>query len=212
MPIARETRCVHGADAGGHRRHRGTPPGVAITRRGLRARRMAGLLAHGSSAACRPSQGRTPSGVWQAALRLQLRGQPRPWGEPRTAFPFHPPCGRTIRALGMTRRTGCQSIRKSRLSGGLALGRTPPDVHRIARHFISQDVRPHGHEFADRGIAAAPTTLGEHHQTVIGERQRAGDFARRDRVFIGDMADQPKDIGAGRSPPDHSHNRRSSGA
>ena len=24
-------------------------------------------------------------------LRLQLRGQPRRWGRPRTAFPFHPP-------------------------------------------------------------------------------------------------------------------------
>jgi hypothetical protein len=86
------------------------------------------------------------------------------------------------------------------------------DVHRIARHFINQDVRPGGHELADCGIAAAPTTPWEHHQAVTGEQQRAGDFARRDWVFVGDIADQPNHIGAGRSPPDHSHNRRRSGA
>ena len=68
-------------------RHRGTAP-------------MAGLLARGSVASRRPSRCVAPSGYWRAALRLQLRGQPRRWGSPAPRSLLTP---RSLAARGPSR-------------------------------------------------------------------------------------------------------------
>ena len=71
----------------------GSTPGTPARLRGRRLRRQVSWLADRRLRAAFPGR-QCPVAIGRSAHRLQLRGQPRIWGRPRTAFPLSPSlCG-----------------------------------------------------------------------------------------------------------------------